>query len=582
MTRVIRHRGPDGEGFMFVAPDGGAHRVISDESPAGVTGGREVPGGCTLGFGHRRLSILDLSAAGHQPMADATGECWITYNGEIYNYRELREELARDGHAFHSGTDTEVILAAWRAWGEQCLARFNGMFAFVLFDRRTRQVFAARDRFGIKPLYLWHTPGGGLALVSEIKQCNVHPGWRARLNGQRAYDFLNWGVQDHTAETMFANVLQLRGGEYLLSTLEDLGVARPQRWYELQAAPFTGDFAAAGRRFRELLDDSVRLRLRADVAVGSCLSGGLDSSSIVCTMRALLDGQAGSMQKTFSAYSDTARFDERSFIAEVVRATGAESHHVIPSSAALLEEIDALAWHQDEPFGSTSIFAQRCVFRLARENNVTVMLDGQGADEAMGGYHSFFGPRLAGLLARGRWGSAWRESRALREFYGTPYGQQLREAANFLLVGRAADHVRAVIRRSRHEPGFLDLARLAAVPQMPGGTMLRFRDPVSSLCRAQLLSVTLPMLLHWEDRNSMAFGVEARLPFLDYRLVEFCLGLDEEYKLRDGWTKRVLREGMRGRLPEVVRLRRDKLGFATAEQVWMREKTPRGIFASGR
>lgn len=573
MTGLVRHRGPDGEGFAFFERGANqAHAVISDESPAGVAGRREPPVGCVLGLGHRRLSVIDLSAAGHQPMSDAAGECWLTFNGEIYNYRELREELTRDGHVFHSGSDTEVILAAWRAWGDQCLARFNGMFAFVLFDRRTRRLFAARDRFGVKPLYVWLTPDGGVAFASEIKQFTTHPGWRARLNGQRAYDFLNWGVIDHTAETLFADVWQLRGGEFLSAPLDDLRTARPQRWYELRAAPFEGDFAVAGRRFRELLDDSVRLRLRADVPVGSCLSGGLDSSSIVCTMRAQLGEQAAALQKTFSAYSDTARFDERSFIQEIVSATGADGYHLTPSPATLLAEIDSLAWHQDEPYGSTSIFAQWSVFRLARQNKVIVMLDGQGADEAMGGYHGYFGPRLAGLLVQGCWGQAWRESRALRAMHGTPYHRQLLEAANFLLVGGAADRVRAVIRRSRHAPPFLDLARLHAEPRPPSENLIRFRDPVGSLCRAQLLSLTLPMLLHWEDRDSMASGVEARLPFLDYRLVEFCLGLPEDFKLRDGWTKRVLREGMRDRLPERVRLRRDKLGFATAEEVWMREK----------
>jgi len=241
------------------------------------------------------------------------------------------------------------------------------MFAFALFDRRTRRFFAARDRFGVKPLYYWRTPAGGLALASEIKQFTAHPAWRARVNGQRAYDFLNWGIHDHTDETLFAGVHQLRGGEFLSAPLDALATARPQRWYELQPAPFTGDFTAGATRFRELLDDSVRLRLRADVPVGSCLSGGLDSSSIVCTVRAQLGADATARQKTFSAYSDVARFDERAFIAEVTATTGAAGYHVLPDADGLLRELDALAWHQDEPFGSTSIYAQWCVCRLARE-----------------------------------------------------------------------------------------------------------------------------------------------------------------------------------------------------------------------
>ena len=570
MTRAVRHRGPDGEGFAFFRADSAATVVISDETPAGVAGAREAPAGSVLGLGHRRLSIIDLSIAGHQPMPDGDHRCWIVFNGEIYNYVELRTELAAGGHRFVSGSDTEVILAAWHAWGEACLARFNGMFAFALFDCRTGRLFAARDRFGVKPLYFWRTPTGGFALASEIKQFTAHPEWRARLNGQPAYDFLNWGISDHTCETFFAGVEQLRGGEFLSAPLATLASARPQRWYALEPAPFAGDFAAASARFRELLDDSVRLRLRADVPVGSCLSGGLDSSSIVCTMRAQLGALAPELQNTFSAYSDVARFDERTYIEEVAAATGAERHYVVPSPDVLLSEFDQLTWHQDEPFGSTSIFAQWCVFRLARQNGVVVMLDGQGADEALGGYHGYFGPRLAGLLRQGRWGAFWREAAAVRALHGQTPLMQAKLLANELLSPRLTDQLRRLVGRTVRAPEFLDLAKLGAIARSPHDNAIDLREPVRSLGHAQLTALNLPMLLHWEDRDSMAHGVEARLPFLDYRLVEFCLGLPEAFKLSEGWTKRVLREGQRGRLPERVRLRRDKLGFATAEETWMR------------
>ena len=573
MTRAVRHRGPDGEGLAFFHPGEAALiPVVTNETPRGIAGRPEPPAGCTLALGHRRLSIVDLSIAGHQPMADATGDCWLTFNGEIYNYIELRTELGQLGHAFHSGSDTEVILAAWREWGERCLARFNGMFALVLFDRRARRFFAARDRFGVKPLYLWRTPPGGLAVASEIKQFTLHPAWRAVLNGPRAYDFLNWSELDHTGETHFAGVTQLRGGEFLSAELAALPAAAPRRWYELKPAPFTGGFAAAAEGFRALLDDSVRLRLRADVPVGTCLSGGLDSSAIVCTMRGQLGAQAAGLQKTFSAYSDVARFDERKYIEEVVATTGATAHHMVPDPDELLASLDEVTWHQDEPFGSTSIWAQWCVFRLARQAGVIVMLDGQGADEALGGYHGYFGPRLAGLLVRGRWLQFARESSAIRTLHGYSRGYQARLLANELLGSGLADRLRRLAGRTVRAPDFLDLARLGAVPQSPHEGSVNLRDPVRSLGLAQLTSLNVPMLLHWEDRDSMAHGVEARLPFLDYRLVEFCLGLPEDFKLRDGWTKRVLREGMRGRLPEAVRTRRDKLGFATAEEVWMRER----------
>lgn len=572
MTRLVRHRGPDGEGFAFY--NRATRRLLadsSDETPAPARSAPLPAGAWSLGLGHRRLSILDLTAAGHQPMADAGQDVWITFNGEIYNYRELRAELSALGHRFTSDCDTEVIIAAWREWDTQCLSRFIGMFALVLFDRRTERLFAARDRFGIKPLYFWRTPGGGIGFASEIKQFTAHPQWRARLDGQRAYDFLNWGLTDHADTTLFVGVRQLRGGECIVAPLEQLGIATPQMWYRLKAEPFTGDFAEAAARFRSLLDDSVRLHLRADVPVGSCLSGGLDSSSLVCTMQAQLAG-GRAQQNTFSAYSEVARFDERQFIADVVQATGVRAHHTIPAPDAMLRELDALTWHQDEPFGSTSIYAQWCVFRQAREQDVLVMLDGQGADEALGGYHGYFGPRLAGLLRQGKWIRCWREATAVRALHGQSKGDQVRLLLNSLLTPQVADRLRRLAGRTVRAPDFLDLDKLGAEARSPHDHSVDLRQPVRSLSVAQLTSLNLPMLLHWEDRDSMAHGVEARVPFLDHRLVEFCLGLPEEHKLADGWTKRVLREGMRGRLPESVRLRRDKLGFATAEEVWMQQR----------
>ena len=571
MMHLVRHRGPDGEGLLvFAAAQSPGVAVRTADTPTVIVTASEPPTGATLILGHRRLAILDLSPGGHQPMSDAAAEISLTFNGEIYNYLELRAELTERGHAFHTGTDTEVILAAWREWGAACLPRFNGMFAFVLYDRRTRQVFAARDRFGVKPLYLWRTPTGGVALASEIKQFTAHPHWQARLNGQRAYDFLNWGVCDHTAETLFAEVQQVRGGEFLCAPLAELPQAPVRSWYRLQGTPFPGDFTAAADRLRELLDDSVRLRLRADVPVGSCLSGGLDSSAIVATLRAQLGAQAATQQQTFTSYSDVPRFDERSFAEEVARAAGVTSHHVTPQPEGLLAELPALAWHQDEPFGSTSIYAQWCVFQLARRHGVTVMLDGQGADEAMAGYHGYFAPRQAGLLRRGQWMQAWREAQAIRARHGQSWKLQTQLLADEFLPRVVKNGLRRLAGRTVSTPAFLDLQRLQARRSFPLEHPADARDPVRALSHAQLTALNLPMLLHWEDRNSMAHGIEARLPFLDYRLVEFCLGLPESYKLSFGHTKRVLREGMNHRLPDRVRLRSDKLGFATAEENWMR------------
>lgn len=567
MTRLVAHRGPDGEGFTFFSRKGEPAAVSSDHTPPGVPGQPEAPAGSFLALGHRRLAILDRSTAGHQPMADADGRTWITFNGEIFNFVELRAELLRAGHRFRTGTDTEVILAAWREWGEACLPRLNGMFAFVLVDPVRRVLFAARDHFGIKPLYVWPTPAGGLALASEIKQFTAHPEWRARLDGPAAYDFLAWRTTDHTGGTLFAGVRQLRAGESLYVGFDAPVNPATSCWFGLRPATVPKNHPEAVAQFRALLEDSVRIRLRSDVPVGSCLSGGLDSSSIVATRRHVAPDAA---RTTFTAVSEDPAIDERHHAAAVNTFVGAESHLVAPDAAALLADLPQLVWHQDEPFGTTSMFAQWCVFRRARENNVVVMLDGQGADEALAGYHGFFGPHFAGLLRTGRFGPLLREAAAARRLHRHGTWLQLMWIARELLPPPSADFFRCMAGYSVRSPEFLNLARLGVEPHFlqPGGNAPA--DPLRALSVGLLTRFSLPMLLRFEDRNSMAHGVEARLPFLDPRLVEFCLGLPDEFKLAEGWTKRILRDAMRDRLPESIRMRVDKIGFATAEQQWLR------------
>ncbi|MGF6781104.1 asparagine synthase (glutamine-hydrolyzing) [Paraburkholderia sp. GAS334] len=557
MIDRIAHRGPDGEG------------VFCDDR---------------LALGHRRLSIVDLSDAGHQPMF-FKDRYVLTYNGEVYNHIELRAELELAGYRFVSRSDTEVILAAYDHWGVACLDRFNGMWAFALYDRQAKSLFLARDRFGVKPLYYWKGPEDLFAFGSEIKQFVDLPGWQARVNGQRAYDYLNWGVTDHTEDTLFDGVHQVSPGHYVLidltpgagtlgKHLRSGGRIAQTQWYELKAAEFDGDFAAASNRLRDLLEDAVRLRLRADVRVGSCLSGGLDSSSIVCLMnRQLEHAGAANQQHTFSACSTISKYDESDYIEQVVTQTGVVSHRTYPALQDLFPSLPDLTWHQDEPFGSTSIFAQWNVFALASAQGSKVMLDGQGADEQLAGYHSFFAPRFASLFRSGRWLELFREIRASGPRHG--YGELF--AAKQIVKSLLPRGVKNLARRAggaiHNAPPWLSLERLGASagnPFIDGGS----HDSVLAMSTEQLVRSNLPMLLHWEDRNSMAHGVEARLPFLDYRLVEFALGLPDDYKLSRGVTKRVMREGMRGILPEGVRMRMDKMGFVTPEEVWLREQAP--------
>lgn len=552
MMDIISYRGPDDEGQIVFNPDG------SDASVA---------------LGHRRLSILDLSELGHQPMSYQDERFWMVYNGEIYNYNKLREELIAYGHDFISQSDSEVIIAAYAQWGEQCQHRLNGMWSFAIYDRDKKTLFLSRDRFGIKPLYYWLSSQGDFYFGSEIKQFTVLPGWKAVLNHQRAYDFLNWGLTDHTDETLFDGVQHLLPGHCMTLSLLDNGSFGTDKyqWYFLSGKKFDGTFAEAKQAFKLLMTDSVRLQMRADVDIGSCLSGGLDSSTIVCLMNNILREQnSQDLQKTFSACSPVSQYDERKWIDIVVEKTGVDPHYCYPAIDDLFAEAEKLTWHQDEPFGSTSIFAQWNVFKLAANKNVRVMLDGQGADEQLAGYHPYYGARLASLFKSGRWIQFCKETMIIHKRHGKSWKWLLSYIVSSLFPDFAKKTIRKILGIKSVNPEWIDMTVLRAEPkELHQGSS----SSVNQLSYIQLTTGNLRMLLHWEDRDSMAHSVESRVPFLDHRLVEFVLGLPEDYKISDGVTKRVLREGMRGILPDAITDRADKIGFATAEDVWVRENS---------
>ena len=553
---AVAHRGPDGSGWCDF------------ESVAGP-----------VALGHRRLSIIDLSDAAAQPMSYAEGRYWITYNGEIYNYLELRDELSGLGHRFQTQSDTEVLLAAYAEWGAGALDRLIGMYAFVVWDTQAQTVFAVRDPFGIKPLY-YFTTSHGVAFASEIKQFIGIAGFSPRLNLARAYDFLSSGIMEHTEETMFTDVRQLRGGEYVRLELNRWrpGDALPvRRWYRI-IEPGTLDIseAEAGRRFAELLDESVRMHLRSDVPVGSCLSGGLDSSAIVCLMARELQGSGNHGHvHNISACYDVKAVDERPFMEAVVVQTASIPHWCYPRVEDAFAKAEEITWHQDEPYGSTSIFAQWCVFEEARRVGLKVMLDGQGADEQLAGYHGSFSYYVASLIRQRRVTMLLRTIVERRAWHGVSCVDQVRSYLLPFLPSRTASWLRRE-RQALAQHDWLDGESLRPYRGRGAFDVARESigrpavDGLGELCVVMTHSSNLAMLLHWEDRNSMAHGIEARVPFLDSRLVEFSLGLGDRHKIVGGDTKRVLRRAMRGILPEVVRNRRDKLGFATPEETWFR------------
>jgi len=556
MTDRLVHRGPDDQGYVFFGKDTCQEL---DRTRIGTESNRFF-----LGFGHRRLSIIDLSAAGHQPMPNEDQTIWITYNGEIYNFPEIRKELTERGHGFRSNTDSEVVLHAYEEWGVDCLQKFIGMWAFALWDQKKSRLFCARDRLGIKPFY-YHSEENRFLFASEIKAIIADQTVNRIPNDARVYTYLAYGYLDETDETFFRGIKQLPGGCYLTLDLEGWRLAVSRYWdiEPKETAPCKSD-RTCDEVFLDLFTDAVRIRLRSDVPVGTCLSGGLDSSSIVCVASRLL---GNSRLNTFSSCFEEEGYDERPYIEDVVKQTNVENYHVFPDPDSLGHEIERLLWHQDEPFGSTSIYAQWRVFRLAQSWRTKVILDGQGADEILGGYHPLFGDFLADLLMHGRVMRLCREIRCLRSLHAYSYKWIAAHIIAGLMRAEAAELGSRFLLSRRRVSWLLDVKK---IPHLAPVNRKFGKKPLLNRLYGLLTATSLPALLHYEDRNSMAHSIEARIPFLDHRLVEFVFSLPLDQIIKDGMTKVILREAMTGILPRRVRERVDKIGFGTPEDIWYR------------
>jgi asparagine synthase (glutamine-hydrolysing) len=522
--------------------------------------------------------ILDLSPLGHQPMPNRARTAWIAYNGEVYNYLELMEELKALGHVFSSRSDTEVILAAYDEWGTDCLRRFNGMWAFALWDSNRQRLFCARDRFGVKPFY-YVLRDGVFTFASEIKALFAAGAARPRPRADALYEFLTLGFTDTSDGTCFEDVFQLPASHFMEVTR---GGARRSRWWNIEPTEAAGR-ADAPERFRDLFFSSVELRLRSDVPVGTCLSGGLDSSSIVGAVTRLRD-----RIQTFSIYyAGDPYFDEREYISEVTRDPRVEPRLLDPTALVTPRMLRDATYHQEEPVSGSSPISQYFVMKLAKDASMRVLLDGQGGDEVLGGYLHFLDPLTAGKLRRLRIGEACRDMDRLAREQGYPARRRLERAAKVAL--HAAFGLGTLTRME---------ARLRGRTRQPftrrflrEGHALGFRyeerfpSRLSNVLYNSIFVKSLPQLLRYEDRNSMAFSIEARVPFLDYRIVEFAFSLPDEWKIRGAETKRVLREGLRGVLPEKIRARKDKRGFVTPGDAWLRgplRDFARETFASER
>jgi asparagine synthase (glutamine-hydrolysing) len=497
-------------------------------------------------------------------MFSADGDHALVFNGEIYNFVELRRELKSRGAVFRGHSDTEVLLAAYDEWGHDCLQRLNGMFAFAIWDARRQELFVARDRFGEKPLFYTSLSGGGFALASEMKALLCHPEVEARPDEETVASFVAGTYYEDSAATFFRGIRRLDPAH--AAVVDASGrITRTWRYWTPDYSSVRDDLRESEivERFADLLRRSVAMRLRADVPIGTSLSGGLDSSMLVCLLAGMKDESALLTQKTFSGrYEDDPTISEGPQIDLVAAHAGVDSFAVTPDPLRLMEEIETLHWHQEEPFLSASIYMQWCVMRIAAQQATTVLIDGQGADELLAGYQFYFRSFQLDLLDR---------------------RQPLRLLRETLLFNRRLQRAAAAVPDSKRRfnadiaYGVPALAALAlrrpsvfhgsydtgVAPARPG---YRLRRQISEA----LLYNSLPMLLRYADRNGMAFSREPRLPYLDYDLVDFTIALSDSALIRNGWQKHVLRRAGEGILPPSIQWRADKVGFAAPLDEWLR------------
>jgi len=524
MTEALHHRGPDDVGYF------------EDDH-------------ASLGF--RRLSIIDLEH-GNQPMAMDGGRLQIVYNGEVYNFRELRSELAALDHEFHTTCDTEVVLHAYAQWGTDCFSRFNGMWALAISDGRasTPKLVLARDHFGIKPLF-YAQHHGRILFGSEIKAILQDPTFPREVDEQQMYEYLAYGLFDHNDATFFKGVRQVPAAAH--AVIDASGIVESTYW----TPQLSEDGDPSPAAFRAVFERAVERRLVADVPVGICLSGGLDSSSICTVMARLLRehvpdaASLGDRLKTFSAVFPGDPIDESAYVKSVLDATGAESSVIEPTDVDFIREMEAWVWHMEEPMVSSAPFAMWMVMRLARKQ-VKVVLDGQAGDELLAGYDHYPYVYLRQLLRERRYAKFAREAWTLRDIVGP------------------------LARRRVWERGHqVDVNQLLA-PEFLRGKKAPRDDRVNDDLKLRLLqdftTYSLPPLLRYEDRASMAHSLEARLPFLDQELVEWILRLPADAIIDQGWTRAVLRRALHGVLPATVERRRKKIGFTTPEFRWYRRQ----------
>ena len=527
MNNLAAHRGPDGEGYLI------------------------KPG---IALGHRRLAILDLNPRGQQPMC-LKNKYWIVFNGEIYNYLEIRAELQALDHKFETGTDTEIILSAYAQWGPECLSKFNGMWAFAIYDQEEQTVFLARDRFGVKPLYIAEV-NGEFAFASEIKQLlPLLP--KICANQSVVLEWLLTGFENQYPETMFEGVSSLPAAHWMKISLKD-GMRTTRRYYIIgKNEHFAKLTLERGQNeLRELLTDAISLRLRSDVQVGTCLSGGLDSSAVSVIASNIYKEKTGFRFLGIHSRATEKAIDESSYAHIVAQQANINLTVISPSLDDFQSTLDDVVYTQEEPFGSPSLFMGWHVFQEARKKNCPVMLNGQGGDEVLLGYERYFAAFAKNI-------PFWKYLfEIILQAKNSRYGL-ITIILNKIYFNNPKLRLRWLSKRS-----FL---RSELIAKVSVGFLERQAKAFKSVKSLQQFEIEfhLPHLLRYEDKNSMRHAIETRLPFLDYRVVEACLSMPSQFKIHNGWTKYVLRLAVENILPKNIVWRKNKIGFEAPTKTWI-------------
>lgn len=521
LTDIVSYRGPDSSGYKTYSKEEYNENQFQ------------------LFLGHRRLAIIDLSAAGHQPME--VDSVRIVFNGEIFNYIEIRNELIEKGISFHTDTDTEVIIRVYQTYGEEGFHKFNGMWAFVLYDEKKQRVIASRDRFSIKPLY-YLFQHNRYYFSSEIKQLTPLLENKV-LFANNMYKFINQAILDDDVNTFFEGIKKVPARHNLIIDLNNRKDELKSYWSFNYIKPDAS--LDVIEEFKSLFIDSLKLRLRSDVKIGSLLSGGLDSSAIT----AIAAIQAGNSFESFSVVSDDKSVSEEKFVRILTEENRIKNTKLHVHSSEMMQDLNTVLYHQDEPFAGFSIIAQNQIFKkIKQETDITVVLSGQGGDEILMGYLKYY-------------------------FF---YLKNLKSNGNYIRIAR--EILTSLIQRTVMWQ--LDLKQAARYRPSQASALRKYQNysyqavstwDASNLRNRQIEDIerfSVPALAHYEDRNSMAWSIESRLPFLDHRLVDFMLNVDTSVKIKDGWNKYILRKSIT-EMPDKIRWRRDKKGFTVPEKAWI-------------